>query len=402
MDTDVAIVGAGPYGLSMAAHLSARGVTARTLGPPMDTWLHHVPADMLLKSDGFATNLCAPFGGWTLEEYSRRKGLPYSERSWPRVTLERFAEYGMAFQRELVADLDTRMVTRVGLVPGGFSLTVADDEVFSARRVVLAVGITHFAYMPPELRGLDERVTHSGAHRTFGGFAGKRVAVIGAGASAVEVAAGLVDVGADVHLLARRAAIPFWSAPNPEAPTPPWWQRIRKPSSGLGPGVANWLCQSFPDWFRRLPPKHRLRIVREHLGPASGWWLRDKVLGEADVRTLTSVRGVRAADDTVVLTIADRSGVAKELEVDHVICGTGYPADVNRLVFLDSTVRGAIKRDAAGPLLSRNFESSIPGLHIIGAAAAGTFGPLMRFVVGAEFAVPRVAAHLASRSGAGA
>ncbi len=402
MDTDVAIVGAGPYGLSTAAHLAARGVKARTFGPPMDTWLHHVPVDMLLKSDGFATNLCAPFGGWTLAEYCQREGLPYSERNWPRVQLERFTEYAMAFQRELVADLDRRMVAHVGLVPGGFSLTLSDDHVLTARRVVLAVGITHFAYIPPELRGLGERVTHSGAHSMFGGFAGKRVAVIGAGASAVEVAAGLVDVGADVHLLARRAEIPFWSAPDPDAPGPRWWQRIRRPSSGMGPGMGNWLCQTFPDWFRRLPPEYRLRIVREHLGPASGWWLRDKVLGEADVRTLTAVRSARAGNDTVVLTTADRSEKAAELEVDHVICGTGYSVDIDQLSFLDTAVRGAIKRVGAGPALSRNFESSVSGLHIIGLAAAGTFGPLMRFVVGAEFAVPRVAAHLASPSGAGA
>jgi hypothetical protein len=166
--------------------------------------------------------------------------------------------------------------------------------------------------------------------------------------------------------------------------------------------MGNWLCQTFPDWFRRLPPEYRLRIVREHLGPASGWWLRDKVLGEADVRTLTAVRSARAGNDTVVLTTADRSEKAAELEVDHVICGTGYSVDIDQLSFLDTAVRGAIKRVGAGPALSRNFESSVSGLHIIGLAAAGTFGPLMRFVVGAEFAVPRVAAHLASPSGAGA
>jgi hypothetical protein len=308
----------------------------------------------------------------------------------------------MAFQRELVADLDTRVVTRLSLLPGGFSLTLDDDAVFSARRVVLAVGITHFAFIPPELRGLGERVTHSSAHRIFGGFVGKRVAVIGAGASAVEVAAGLVDAGADVHLVARRAEIPFWNAPDPDASGPSWWQRIRQPSSGLGPGIGNRLCQSFPDWFRRLPPGYRLRIVREHLGPASGWWLRDKVLGGADVRTMTAVRSARAGNDTVVLTTTDRSGKAAEVEVDHVICGTGYRADIDRLAFLDGAVRVAIKRIGAGPALSRNFESSVSGLHFIGSAAAGTFGPLMRFVVGAEFAVPRVAAHLASRSGAGA
>ena len=52
------------------------------------------------------------------------------------------------------------------------------------------------------------------------------------------------------------------------------------------------------------------------------------------------------------------------------------------------------------PVLGRNFQSSVPGLYFTGLAAAASFGPVMRFVHGADFAARRIAAHIASRLGA--
>jgi cation diffusion facilitator CzcD-associated flavoprotein CzcO len=399
MDVDVAIVGAGPYGLSSAAHLAHHGVMCRAFGQPMETWRHAMPAGMWLKSDGIASSLCAPVGGWTLREYCERETIPYADRNEPRVVLEDFAEYGLAFQNSLVPDLDTRLVTRVASASGGYAVGLEDGELIEARRVVLAVGITHFAYIPPEFRALGELITHSGAHRTYGEFEGKRVAVIGAGSSAIESASGLIDAKAEVSILARRAELPFWGAPKPDAPEPSVWERLRSPSSGLGPGLRNRLCQDLPDAFRCLPADVRLKVVRRHLGPVSGWWLRDKVMDGADVRTQTSVRQVRVDGDGAALTVARRDGLTEELHVDHVIAATGYSADIDRLPFIDADLRRSLRRVGTMPALSRNFESSVPGLYFVGAAAAGTFGPLLRFVVGAEFAAPRVASHLASRAG---
>lgn len=398
IDIDVAIVGAGPYGLSIAAHLADRGVVTRTFGPPMDTWRNSMPEGMLFKSDGFATSLSAPIAGWTLREYSERTGACYLDPALSRVVLEQFVEYGDAFQRALAPDLDPRLVSEIFSVSGGFSLILEDGERVTASRVVIAVGITHYDYVPPDLRVLGDRITHSSEHRTFREFKGRRVAVIGAGSSAVEVTAGLVDAGADAYVLARRVQIPFWGSPDPSAPPPSRWQRLRQPSSGLGPGMRNWLCQTFPDVFRRLPPDYRLGVVRDHLGPVSPWWLRDKVLGDATVCTQTTVRDARLADGGVAVTTLDAHGASAELIVDHVICGTGYHADIERLTFIDPALRDSIKRVGSMPNLSHYFESSVPGLYFVGAAAAGTFGPLMRFVVGTEFASPRVATHLASRA----
>lgn len=396
-DIDVAIIGAGPYGLSVAAQLAHRGVSARTFGTPMDTWQRKMPAGMLLKSDGFATSLTAPVKGWTLREYCAREGLPYSDDAEPRVLLEHFVEYGLAFQRELVGDLDLRSVADVALTPSGFALTLDDGETLTAGRVVVAAGITHFARLPAELSPLGDRLTHSGQHRTFDEFNGKRVAVIGAGSSAVEVTAGLIDAGAHAHLLARRAVIPFWSAPIPGV-TRPFRQRLLHPGSGMGPGWRNRLNQEFPDAFRILPADFRVEVVRRHLGPASGWWLHEKVLGGADVRTQTTIRDAKLTAEGVTLTTVDAGGGVAELQVDHVIGGTGYAADIDRLTFLDSTLRGTLRRVGKGtmPALSGGFESSVPGLYFVGNAAAGTFGPLLRFVVGTEFAAPRTARSIAA------
>lgn len=396
MDTSVAVIGAGPYGLSTAAHLSEAGVETAIFGPTMDTWGRAMPAGMLLKSERFASNLSAPVSGWTLGDYCARESTDYTGRD-SHVPLELFVEYGREFQRRFAPDHDPRFVSGLRQIPGGFSVTVHGDTVVTARRVVVAVGITHFAHTPPMFAQLGERVTHASAHRRFADFAGRRVAVIGAGSSAVEVTAGLVDAGADVHMVARRAEIPFWDTPGPHDPAPSRLERLRTPSSGLGPGMKNRLCEELPDVFRHLPPARRLRVVRGHLGPMSPWWLRETVLTGADVRTRTTVSDVRVMGDTVVLKIADANGSTAELSVDHVICATGYIADIDRLGFLDPPIRRALKRVGGMPELSRSFESSVPGLYFLGTAAAGSFGPLLRFVLGSGFAAPRVSSHLVHR-----
>lgn len=392
MVRDVAVVGAGPYGLSIGAHLLEAGVDTAVLGKPMDTWREHMPSDMLLKSDGFASSLDAPVDGWRLGDYCARTDLPYGDLE-PRVPLRTLVDYGTAFQSALVPTLDTRSLARLSRQDGHFSLTLDDGDELAAHRVVLAVGITHFAHVPEKLRPAGPRLTHSSDHRTFDELAGKRVAVVGGGSSAVEVAAALVDVGAEVTIVARRPEMHFWPAPDPSAGPPTLRQRLRSPSSGLGPGWRQRACEDLPDVFRMMPAGLRLKVVREFLGPSAGWWLTDKVTSSTTILTSTRVRDVRLDGEKVVLDLTHDTS-EDELCVDHVIAATGYRADLDRLPFLDEQIRSATRRVGAMPALSRTFESSVPGLHYVGNAAAGTFGPLMRFMVGAEFAAPRVANHL--------
>src|SRR5579863_6516264 len=141
--TDVAIIGAGPYGLSTAAYLRAANIECRVVGHPMQTWQTQMPKGMCLKSEGFASNLCDPDGRLTLRRYCAEQGIEYADIGLP-VRLDTFTAYGVAFQRRFVPHLEAKMLARLERDTAGFRLLLDDGTAFAARRVVLAVGITHF------------------------------------------------------------------------------------------------------------------------------------------------------------------------------------------------------------------------------------------------------------------
>ncbi|WP_293905518.1 NAD(P)-binding domain-containing protein [Phenylobacterium sp.] len=391
-NTDVAIVGAGPYGLSIAAHLRARGVDHRIFGSPLSTWRERMPPGMVLKSDGFASSLSAPGRGFTLREYCAQNGVHYHPTGLA-VALETFVDYGLAFQRQEVAQLEPQQVVALAPAAGGWRIELDNGGVVTARRVVLAVGITHFARTPEAFAGLSaDQVSHSSDHRDFSRFAGAEVTVIGAGSSAVDVALGLAAAGAKTRLVARREALKFARPRDTE--TRSLWSRIRHPSSGLGNGLRSRLACDAPDLFRALPREARLAIVRRHLGPSSLAEQKAKVEAGVEVLTGRRIATLSGAGGRVRLGLASADGTPAQVAADHVICATGYEADVQRLSFLEAGVRDGLRTAGKAPALSGGFESSAPGLYFVGIAAAATFGPLMRFMFGDEFAARRVSAHL--------
>lgn len=388
---DIAVIGAGPYGLSVAAHLDGLGADFRVFGPVLDTWRRHMPRDMLLKSDGFASSLSAPAAGHELGDYCAAHGLPYHDLT--PVPLRVFNAYATDFQTRLAPGLDERQVAALDPAPGGFQLRLEDGERLTARRVVLAIGITHFDYRPPELTGLPtDLVTHSGAHSDFSAWRGRSVAVIGAGSSAVDTAVHLHEAGARISLVARRERVRFGSASDGRRRTA--WQRLRHPGSGLGPGWRSRLFSDAPDLVRLLPAGLRLEAVRRHLGPSSPGRLRGPF--EAGVSLVASHRliGAEPGCGGVRLRLATADGGERTLDADHVIAATGYRADLARITFMAEDLRREIRAVGGMPRLSRTFESSVPGLHFVGLTAAGSFGPLMRFMYGADFAARRVSHHL--------
>ena len=389
----VAIIGAGPYGLSLAAHLRGRRIPFRIFGEPMLSWRRHMPRGMHLKSEGFASSLYDPEGALTLGQYCKGARLPYNDVGDP-VSLETFVSYGLEFQRRLVPDLERHEVTLVQEGARGFCLTLSTGETLRARCVVVATGITHFGYLPPELTGYPpELVSHSSAHSELEGFRGKPVAVIGAGSSAVDVAALLSEAGADVHLIARRQAIDFHEPPQEPRPL---MKRILAPRSGLGIGWRSRLCTDAPLLFHSMPESFRLKVVKRHLGPAPGWFMKERVLGRFPMHLGTAIAAVEMKNGGVRLTL-DRGSAGREtLEVAHVIAATGYKPAIVRLPFLAEGLRGKILTADEAPILNRNFECSVPGLFWIGLASANSFGPLARFAFGAGFTARRLTGVLAS------
>jgi cation diffusion facilitator CzcD-associated flavoprotein CzcO len=388
----IAIVGAGPYGLSLAAHLRERGIPFRIFGRAMDSWRAHMPTGMMLKSDGFASDIYDPRREFTLERFCYDHGIAYSGTGIP-VRLDIFCSYGLAFRDRMVPELDERLVMSIDRVSTGFRLRLDDGETVLSRRVILAVGITHFAYIPTELGHLSsEFLSHSFDHHSLDDFRGRSVVVIGAGASALDLAGLLRENNADVQLVGRRPSLKFHSGPAQGKRSP--WQRIRHPQSGLGPGLRSGFFANAPAAFYYLPETVRLHLVRTILGPSGGWFIRDKVMGRVPLFLGYTVQSAIARDGKVHLNLRSAEGQERELVTEHVIAGTGYRPDIERLSLLSPQIRSNIKTVMNTPILSSSFESSVPGLYFVGLAAANSFGPVMRFAFGAGFAARTITARV--------
>ena len=397
---DVAIVGAGPYGLSLAAHMRAAGLSFRIFGKPMSTWRDHMPKGMRLKSEGFASNLSAPGGKSTLAAWCKANGVAFAAQKSP-VALENFVAYADWFTRTHVPNLEQQNVVGLERSAGGYSLTLENGTVVAARRVVLAVGITWFKSLPAELQSLPAAlVSHSFDHHECSAFRGRDVTVVGAGASAIDTAIAMHEAGANVKLLTRRKSIWFHDAPDNQEPT--LLRQLQNPDTGIGPGWRSFFCVNTPLLFHRLPQKLRLEATRRHLGPAAGWFTRDKFIGKIPAQTDHQLKGAHAVDGRVALELRSGDGRERIVMTDHVVAATGYRADLARLPFLDAGLREQIARVEGTPILSDNFEASVPDLYFVGLAAANSFGPLLRFMCGSEFAAPRLCGHLHRRIAAAA
>ncbi|MEU1267092.1 NAD(P)-binding domain-containing protein [Streptomyces sp. NPDC005799] len=384
---DLLVVGAGPYGLSIASHAAAAGLNLRVFGRPMASWRDHMPRGMFLKSEPWASHLSDPRGRRRLDVYCAGQGV--SARHGEPVPVELFAEYGLWFARHAVPEVDERTVTRVAPCPGGFEAVTDDGQVLHARTVALAVGVMPFVEIPAALRGLDASlVSHSSHHSDLIRFHGKDVTVIGAGQAALETAALLAEQGTRVRVLVRGARLCWNDEPPPWER--PWWQSARSPHSGLGPGWRNWFYSERPGAFRRLPERTRTRITASALGPAGAWWVRDRVERGVEVLLAHEVTSARAVPGGVRLEVLSRANGShpplRSVETEHVIAATGFTASLDRLTLLSDDLRDSLGTMIDGsPEVGRDFESSYPGLFLAGLVTASGFGPAMRFVHGATY-----------------
>jgi FAD-dependent urate hydroxylase len=383
-DCQVAIVGAGPYGLSAGFHLKAKGIATKVFGEPMEFWANKMPDGMLLRSPRVASSLSDPNRAFTLEAYEAAVG---KEPCAP-VPLKTFVEYGKWFQQQLGSDLDRRPVLRVGRNSSGYKITLQDGEELHADRVVVAAGIGPFRKKPGVFESIStQQVTHCYEGNNVLAFSGIRVAVIGGGQSALETAALLHEAGAQVEIIARQPRLK-WIGSHP------WLHQMGPVSSLLysshdvGPlGISRLVA--YPNIVARVPlglrDKIRVRAVR----PAGSRWLPDR-LASVRITTGRSISDARALHGEIGLTLDDHT----ERRVDHVILGTGYKVDISKYDFLSPDLVREVEQFAGYPKLSKGFRCSSPRLHFIGATAARTFGPLLYFVAGTEFASRHLTAYI--------
>jgi FAD-dependent urate hydroxylase len=201
--SEALVIGAGPFGVSISAHLHGLRVDHQIVGRPMNTWRARMPAGMLLKSEPYASEIASPNGGYDLAAYYMMRGFDYIERAVP-VPLERFLDYADWYIEQLVPGIRDVTAAEITVISGGFRVAFQDAEPVTTRKVVIATGVLPYARIPAELSGLpSDLVTHTSEHHDLARFRGRRVAVLGAGQSALETAALLHEAGADVTIIAR-------------------------------------------------------------------------------------------------------------------------------------------------------------------------------------------------------
>ncbi|HUZ67056.1 MAG TPA: NAD(P)-binding domain-containing protein [Beijerinckiaceae bacterium] len=381
-DCEVAVIGAGPYGLAVGAHLKAAGVETRVFGDAMSFWRKNMPKGMYLRSPRRATSISDPNRALTLDAYSGCRVAPAEEQ----VPVETFVDYGLWFQSRSAPDLDRRVVARVAASPRGFVLTLLDGEAISARRVVMATGLEKQHVIPAAFERLPaELASHTVAHADLTVFRGKHVAVVGRGQSAIESAVLLHEAGAEVetisrgairwlggaHAAGRRRAIRGWVGEALAAP------------SAVGPFPLNWIAET-PGLIHRAPQAARARFNERCLRAAAAGWLRPRFLGVKE-NSGGAIVAATVEGDRVALQLNNGRVV-----FDHVLLATGYAIDIAKPGILAPDLLDAVVRREGSPILSTGFESSVPGLHFVGASAVASFGPLMRFIAGSGFAARSV------------
>jgi len=383
-DCKVTIIGAGPYGLSSAAYIKAAGIEARVFGEPMSFWADQMPVGMCLRSNWGASHIADPKQELTLDAYCRQNGNHVPKP----IPLDRFVDYGRWYQRQAVPHLETRQVQRVDTDPRGFKVVLGDGEEYTSQRVVVATGISRFAFRPAEFDGVPPAlVSHATEHNDLRKFKGQRVAVIGSGQSALESAALMKEAGIEVEVIGRSKTL-NWVGLHARLHHLGAISRMLYSTRDVGPAGISRLVAA-PHLFRKLPRGFQDRIAYRAIRPAGAGWLLPR-LTQVPIRLGCKIASAAATGSRLRIDLDDGT----DRLVDHALLATGFRVDVSRYSFLSEVLTKRLHTANGYPVLKRGLESSIPGLHFLGKTAAWSFGPLLGFVSGAEFAARELVASI--------
>lgn len=383
---DLAVVGAGPFGLSIAAHAADRRV--RVFGRPMQTWRTRMPPEMRLRSDWEETSLSAPADRGSISIWAAAAGEPREEP----IPLAKFLRYSDWFRETFVPDADPSDVVAVDRAAGVLRVVSAAGAQADARRVVIAVGVTPFPYAPPPFEAeMGDGISFAIDRQDYSPYRGRRVTVVGGGQGGLEAAALACGAGAEVEVIVR-SQVRWFTDREPYRPRGRLQQRLYRlayPVVGYGPPPLNRLALH-PDVFAALPGPARARVARRILRAGGSPWVRGAIEGRVTMTEGTAVTAVERREGAIRLHLSDGG----TRETDAVVVSAGFRFALERLDFLAPAVRAGIVLRDGWPVLDRWFRSSAPDIMFVGFAAERRFGPIARFVSGSCFTAHRLSAGL--------
>ncbi len=340
-DYPVAIIGAGPYGLSLASHLAYNNIPFVILGKPMELWRKHTFNSMNLRSDYATSEIDHPANRFQFERFCSDFNISLADVSG-QLPVSIYRKYLDWCQDQFTFNIDEQLASNISRSAAGFNIQTEQNGTFTARKVVLATGIAHHLHIPDEFNS-HPGVIHSYHTRTIESINNQKVLVVGAGQSAAESIAVLAGNNNSVEWYTRLEPI-FFSEPL---------------------NLPKWLF----DQIVRLP-----RFIRL-LNPA----IIQKTLSLFSATTITP--NFKA----VVGSVPHHRQRPDLDQYDKIIVATGYRYQMSELSFIDSSLRNLIRLRNNYPLVSDRFESSMSGLYFLGAITEPFFGPPMKFMIGARY-----------------
>jgi cation diffusion facilitator CzcD-associated flavoprotein CzcO len=382
-DAQLLIIGAGPFGLGLAAEAARRGVDYTMVGRPMDFWRSHMPAGMYLRSDsGWHLD---PADVHTIEHFLDGLGLTRAEAE--PLSLEVYLRYAEWFRQQKGIEPRRCHVTRLDRDSrsGRFVATLDDGGSLTAAAVVIALGAGYFSFVPEEVEAVipPDRYTHTRDAVDFSGFAGQRVLIVGGRQSAFEWAALMQESGAERVNISYRHATPSFTHAE--------WGWVDDLVRSIG---------SNPGWYRGLGSEEK-ESLKMRLWAEGRLKLEPWLVPRIPAHKVKQFPGTLPAHCTEVA--GDRLHVVlsdgTRLEVDRVVLATGYRVDVARVPFLTAgNVFGQIAIRDGYPVLSDEMESTVPGLYFTSSCAVGDFGPFFGFTVAVRTAAQLIGAGLSQKS----
>jgi cation diffusion facilitator CzcD-associated flavoprotein CzcO len=362
--TDLLIVGAGPFGLAVAAKAAASGIDYLMIGKSMEFWRRNMPRGMFLRS------ACDwhldPAGLHTIEDFLTSQGK--TSKDVEPLSLDFYLEYVEWFRSKKQIEPIPVYIRQLDYLQNEkrFVATTFEGESFSASNVVLAPGFRHFPNIPAELKTRlpAGRFQHTCEFVDFSKSAGKRYLIIGGRQSAFEWAALLVEAGAEAVYLVHRHDSPAFKTSD--------WSWV----SPLVQGMAD-----NPGWFRNLSQSEKDSVSHRQ-------WAEGRLKVEPWLESRLPSDRVHIWPRTEVESCVDEGDLrlklsnGETLSVDQVILATGYKVNIRQLPYLAAgNVLPLIETRNDFPVLDEHFETSLRGLFITSFPATQDFGPFFGFTI---------------------
>jgi len=367
LKVDLLIIGAGPFGLSMAAYAQHLGIDHAIVGQPMEFWRKHMPRDMYLRST--VDWHFDPLGVYTLEKFLETQNLKPADVD--PLSLSFYLSYAQWFQDRSQIEVLPLVIQRLDSINADeyrFQATTDDGQTIKANHVVIAPGFKYFKHLPAELvtRLPPDRFSHTCDLIDFSGLENKRCLIIGGRQSAFEWAALLHEARAAAVHISHRHESPAFKAAD--------WSWVPELVDGM---VEN------PNWFRHLSEQEKDDVSRRLW--AEGRlkvepWLEARITNDVvKLWPLTEVSGCQARPSGEIEVELSNG---ETLLVDHIVMATGYKVRIDRVPFLaEGNIIEKLSVQNGFPVLDDHFQTNLPGLFITSMPAAQDFGPFFAFTV---------------------